>query len=59
VSDQGQIQLDCFGRIIAPAALGRRSDIFEAIGAVKKRFNIDDKRVMLRGFSMGGEGAWA
>jgi len=32
------------------------ADIFEAIAAVKKRFNIDDKRVMLRGFSMGGEG---
>jgi hypothetical protein len=25
---------------------------------VKKRFNIDDKRIILRGFSMGGEGAW-
>ena len=25
---------------------------------MKKRFKIDDKRVLLRGFSMGGEGAW-
>src|SRR6185295_18608858 len=33
-------------------------DVFESIAAVKKRFNIDDKRVILRGFSQGGEGAW-
>ncbi len=25
---------------------------------MKKRFKIDDKRILLRGFSMGGEGAW-
>ena len=33
-------------------------DVFESIAAVKKRFNIDDKRIILRGFSQGGEGAW-
>ena len=32
--------------------------MFEAIAAVKKRFKIDDKRIMLRGFSQGGEGGW-
>src|SRR5260370_13864909 len=59
VADQGQIQLDCFGRINrAGWHWAGEADIFEAIAAVKKRFNIDDKRVMLRGFSMGGEGAW-
>ncbi len=34
------------------------ADVFEGIAAVKKRFKIDDRRVLLRGFSMGGEGAW-
>src|ERR1700729_1386678 len=34
------------------------ADIFEAIAAMQKRFKIDDKRIILRGFSMGGEGAW-
>lgn len=33
-------------------------DVFEPIAAVKKRFNIDDKRIILRGFSRVGEGAW-
>ena len=44
---------------MARAGTGRgEADVFEAIAAVKRRFKIDDKRVMLRGFSMGGEGAW-
>lgn len=59
VADQGQIQLDCFGRINGAGWhwAGER-DVFEAIAAVKKRFNIDEKRIMLRGFSQGGMGAW-
>ena len=34
------------------------ADVFEAIEAVQKRFKIDERRILLRGFSMGGEGAW-
>jgi hypothetical protein len=59
VADQGQIQLDCFGRINGAGwHWAGEMDVFESIAAVKKRFNIDDKRVILRGFSQGGEGAW-
>src|SRR5260221_4806371 len=59
VADQGQIKLDCFGHINSDGwHWAGEADIFEAIASVKKRFNIDNKRVMLRGFSMGGEGAW-
>ncbi len=59
VADQGQIQLDCFGRINGAGwHWAGEMDVFESIAAVKKRFNIDDKRVMIRGFSQGGEGAW-
>jgi pimeloyl-ACP methyl ester carboxylesterase len=59
VADQGQIQIDCFGRVNGAGwHWAGEADIFEAIAAVKKRFNIDDKRIILRGFSMGGEGAW-
>ncbi len=59
VADQGQIQVDLFGRINSAGwHWGGEADVFEAIAAVKKRFKIDDQRVMLRGFSMGGEGAW-
>jgi len=59
VADQGQIQLDLFGRINSAGwHWAGEADVFEAIAAVRKRFNIDDKRILLRGFSMGGEGAW-
>jgi hypothetical protein len=59
VADQGQIQLDLFGRINSAGwHWAGEADVFEAIAAVKKRFKIDDNRVMLRGFSMGGEGGW-
>jgi pimeloyl-ACP methyl ester carboxylesterase len=59
VADVGQIQLDCFGRVNGAGwHWAGEMDIFEAIAAVKKRFNIDDKRIILRGFSQGGEGAW-
>jgi len=59
VADNGQIQVDCFGRLNGAGwHWAGEDDVFEAIAAVKKRFNIDDKRILLRGFSMGGEGAW-
>ena len=59
VADQGQIQLDCFGRINGAGwHWAGEADVFESIAAVKKRFKIDDKRIILPGFSQGGEGAW-
>jgi hypothetical protein len=59
VADQGQIQVDLFGRINGEGwHFGGETDVFEGIAAVKKRFKIDDKRVMIRGFSQGGEGSW-
>ena len=59
VADQGQIQLDCFGRINGAGwHWAGEADVFEGIAAVKKRYKIDDQRVILRGFSQGGEGAW-
>ena len=59
VADQGQIQVDLFGRINSAGwHWAGEADVFEGIAAVKKRFKIDDQRVLLRGFSMGGEGAW-
>jgi pimeloyl-ACP methyl ester carboxylesterase len=59
VADAGQIQLDCFGRVNGAGwHWAGEIEVLEAIAAVQKRFNIDDKRVILRGFSQGGEGAW-
>jgi len=59
VADQGQIQIDCFGRVNGAGwHWAGELDPFEAIAAVEKRYKIDDKRIVLRGFSQGGEGAW-
>jgi hypothetical protein len=59
VADVGQIQVDLFGRINGEGwHFGGEADVFEGIAAVEKRFKIDDKRIILRGFSQGGEGAW-
>lgn len=33
-------------------------DVFEGLASVKKRYAVDDDRVSIRGFSMGGAGAW-
>lgn len=59
VGDHGQIQLDCFGRINGAGWhwAGER-DVFESIAALKQRYNIDDRRIIIRGFSQGGMGAW-
>ncbi len=59
VADQGQIQIDLFGRINGEGwHFGGEDDVFEGIAAMKKRFRIDDKRIVIRGFSQGGEGSW-
>jgi dienelactone hydrolase len=34
------------------------ADVFEAIEAVRRNYRVDDRRIVLRGFSMGGAGAW-
>ena len=58
-ADEGQIQLDVYGRWngIAYHWAGE-ADVFEAIAAVRARYKIDPQRIILRGFSMGGCGAW-
>jgi pimeloyl-ACP methyl ester carboxylesterase len=57
-ADLGQITLDCYGRWNNANHWAGEVDIFEAIEAVKKRYKIDPDRVILRGFSLGGAGAW-
>ena len=56
--DQDFIQLDIFGRTNNAYRWAGETDVFEAIESVKKRYRIDDRRIVLRGFSMGGAGAW-
>lgn len=59
VADAGQITLDVYGRWNGAGwHFAGETDLFEAIDAVRRRYNVDPGRILLRGFSMGGEGAW-
>lgn len=55
---QTWIQLDVFGRTNNAYRFAGETDVFEAIADVQSRYRIDDKRITLWGFSMGGAGAW-
>lgn len=55
---QDWIQLDVFGRTNNSYRWSGETDFFEAFADVRRRFRIDEKRVVLRGFSMGGAGSW-
>ncbi|WP_422927433.1 alpha/beta hydrolase-fold protein [Singulisphaera sp. PoT] len=56
--EQGKLTLHVFGRGNNAYRWAGEADVFEAIEAVKRRFSVDDHKVVLRGFSMGGAGAW-
>ena len=57
-ADQNCIQLEIYGRTNNAYRWSGETDVFEAIDSVRKRYNIDPERIVLRGFSMGGAGAW-
>jgi len=52
------IEIDVFGRTNNAYRFAGETDVFEAIADAKRRCRIDERRVTLRGFSMGGAGAW-
>jgi hypothetical protein len=56
--DAGKITLHVFGRTNNAYRWAGEADVFEAIEAVKRSFPVDERRIVLRGFSMGGAGAW-
>lgn len=57
-AEQTWIQLDIFGRTNNAYRWAGETDVFEALKAVQRRYRIDNKRIVLRGFSMGGAGSW-
>jgi pimeloyl-ACP methyl ester carboxylesterase len=57
-AEQSYIQLDVYGRSNVSYRWAGETDVFEALRSVEERYRIDPKRVVLRGFSMGGAGAW-
>lgn len=55
---EGTLVLHVFGRGNNAYRWGGETDVYEALQAVQDRFNVDPNRIVLRGFSMGGAGAW-
>jgi predicted esterase len=47
-----------YGRFCNANKFAGEVDLFEALDAVKHSYPIDDNRILIRGFSMGGAAAW-
>ena len=52
------IVLHPYGRFCNAFKFAGEVDVFEAIEDVKKNYPIDESRIAIRGFSMGGGGTW-
>lgn len=57
-AEQDFIQLEVFGRTNNAYRWAGERDVYEALEAVRANYRIDPDRIVLRGFSMGGAGAW-
>lgn len=55
---QDYIQLEVFGRLNNAFRWSGETDVWEAIAAVERNYKIDPDRIVVRGFSMGGAGAF-
>lgn len=47
-----------YGRFCNAFKFAGEVDVFEALAAVKRHYAVDESRVAIRGFSMGGAGCW-
>ncbi len=54
----GALVLHPYGRYCNAFKFAGETDVFEALEHVKRSYRVDDRRIALRGFSMGGAGAW-
>ncbi len=52
------IVLHLYGRFCNANKFAGEVDLFEALDDVKKRYKVDNDRILVRGFSMGGAAAW-
>jgi len=52
------IVLHLYGRFCNASTFAGEVDTFEALDDVKKNYSVDDNRILVRGFSMGGASAW-
>ena len=58
IAAEDYIQLEPFGRMNHSYRYYGETDVFDAIASVQQRYNIDARRILIRGHSMGGQGAW-
>ncbi|WP_298868982.1 prolyl oligopeptidase family serine peptidase [uncultured Gimesia sp.] len=58
VPDKPYIELHPLGRVENCYRWAGETDVFEAIEDVCRRYNIDRRRIVLRGMSMGASGTW-
>ncbi|MFN3653019.1 MAG: prolyl oligopeptidase family serine peptidase [Armatimonadota bacterium] len=56
--EQPHLELHPFGRGNNGWRWSGETDVFEALDDFLKQYPVDPSRIMLRGFSMGGHGAW-
>jgi pimeloyl-ACP methyl ester carboxylesterase len=52
------IVLHLYGRYCNASKFAGEVDFFEALEDVKKHYNVDENRILVRGFSMGGASVW-
>src|ERR1035438_2656360 len=52
------IVLHLYGRFCNASTFAGEVDFFEALDDVKKNYSVDENRILVRGFSMGGASAW-
>jgi len=52
------IVLHLYGRYCNASKFAGEVDLFEALDDVKTHYNIDERRISVRGFSMGGAAVW-
>jgi dienelactone hydrolase len=52
------LQIEALGRTNNAYRWAGETDVFEALEAAKRHYAVDENRITLRGFSMGGSGTW-
>lgn len=58
ITPANTLVLHLYGRYCCANKLAGEVDLFEALEHAKKTYNIDEDRIVVRGFSMGGASAW-
>ncbi len=56
--EQDYIQVEPLGRTNVSYRWAGEADMFESLASVQQHYKIDPKRIVLRGFSMGGASSW-